>query len=262
VGDTQIQYENRFKQGLVARRRQFGAWLTMGSATSTEIFAHAGYDWLLVDMEHSPNDLLQIFDHLRAARGGSDVIVRVPWNDSVMVKRVLDAGTQSILFPFVQSAEEARAAVAATRYPPDGIRGVAGTTRASDYGRRANYHAHAAEQIAVVVQIETTESLARIEEIAGVDGVDGVFIGPNDLAASMGHLGNQAHPDVRAALLDGARRIHAVGKASGTLAYAPNEVPSPFHEGFDFLGVTFDAGSLVRVSREAVAEYSRLRDIA
>ncbi len=250
----------KFKDGLHARRRQIGAWLTTGSATVTEIFASAGYDWMLIDMEHSPNDLTQVVDHLRAAADKVDVMVRVPWNDPVTVKRILDAGAKSLMFPYVQSVEEARAAVAATRYPPVGVRGVAGTTRASDYGRTPDYLVNAAKDIAVIVQIETPVAVSRIPEIAAVEGVDGVFIGPNDLAAGMGHLGNQTHPEVRAAMLAGAKAIHDAGKSAGTLLYKPNSAGTPFDEGFDFLGITFDAGSLVRVAREAIAEWTPIRD--
>ncbi|KKB12622.1 hypothetical protein VE25_06845 [Devosia geojensis] len=251
---------NRFKQGLLARRRQIGAWLTSGSPTITEVFSGSGFDWLLVDMEHSPNDLLQVVDHLRAAGQRSEIIVRVPWNEPVVVKRLLDAGVTSLMFPYVQSGEEARAAVAATRYPPHGIRGVAGTTRATDYGRRVRF-ASASEEIAVVVQLETPAAIQACGEIAAVDGIDGVFIGPNDLAANMGHLGDANHPDVRAAMIEGARIIAAAGKSPGTLAYVPDKVASPFAEGFDFVGAAFDIGILVRGASQVQADYARLREL-
>lgn len=251
---------NSFKQGLLQRRRQIGAWLTTGSVTVTEIFAGAGYDWLLLDMEHTPNDLLQVIDHLRAAGDLTPIVVRVPWNEPVIVKRVLDAGVTSIMFPYVQSVAEAKAAVAATRYPPHGVRGVAGTTRATDYGRKQRF-ATAAGDIAVVVQIETPGALSAIGDIARVEGVDGVFIGPNDLAANMGHLGNATHAEVRLAMLAGAREITAAGKSSGTLAYVPTSAASPFAEGFDFVGAAFDAGIIVKGARDIQADYGRLRDL-
>ncbi len=251
---------NRFKQGLLQKRRQIGAWLSSGSPTVTEIFAGAGYDWLLVDMEHAPNDLNEVIAHMRAAATDeAEVIVRVPWNEPVLVKRLLDAGVRSLMFPFVQSAQEAAAAVAATRYPPQGVRGVAGSSRATDYGRKVHF-ATAAEEIAVVVQIESPMAMKAIGDIAAVDGVDGVFIGPNDLAANMGYLGNATHADVRAAMLQGAAAIHAAGKASGTLSYAPDNSKSPFHDGFDFVGAASDVAILVRGAREVQAEYAKLRE--
>lgn len=253
--------QNRFKQGLLDRKRQIGAWLSIDSTAVAELFAGAGYDWVLVDMEHAPNDLRQVLDCLRAAKGGSEIVVRVPWNDPVTVKRLLDIGSQSLMFPFVQNAEEARAAVAATRYPPKGIRGVAGTTRATDYGRRFGYIADAANTIAVVVQIETPGAIANSGEIARVEGVDGVFIGSNDLAANMGYLGNPTHPEVRTAMLAGVAEIHAAGKSSGTLSYAPGHAASPFQDGFDFLGAAFDSDVLVRAARDTLAKFSALRDI-
>lgn len=252
---------NSFKQRLLGRQRQIGGWLTTGSPTVTEIFAGIGFDWLLLDMEHSPNDFLLVIDHLRAAGVGAPVVVRVPWNEPVMVKRLLDAGVASLMFPYVQNVEEAKAAVAATRYPPHGIRGVAGTTRATAYGRREGL-AQAAEQIAVVVQIETPEAMAVIGDIALIDGIDGVFIGPNDLAANMGYLGNPNHPEVREAMLRGAAAIRAAGKSSGTLGYASTHAASPFADGFDFLGVASDAGAILSGATEKLTIYSRFREQA
>src|SRR6266404_9782180 len=147
---------NEFKRNLAAGKAQIGMWLTLCSPTATEAAAGAGFDWLLIDMEHSPNELPDIAHHLRAAVGGTaEPVVRVPWNEPVIVKRLLDIGARTLLFPFVQSAEEARRAVAATRYPPQGIRGFAGTTRANRYGRVADYAKRASEEICVLVQCET-----------------------------------------------------------------------------------------------------------
>lgn len=249
---------NGFKQRLLGRQRQIGGWLTTGSPTVTEIFAGIGFDWLLLDMEHSPNDFLLIIDHLRAAGPSAPIVVRVPWNEPVMVKRLLDAGVTSLMFPYVQTVDEAKAAVAATRYPPHGFRGVAGTTRATAYGRREGL-AQAADQIAVVVQIETPEAIAAIGDIALVDGVDGVFIGPNDLAANMGHLGNPSHPEVRDAMLRGAAQIHLARKSSGTLGYNSTHSASPFDDGFDFLGVASDVGAILAGATEKLTAYERFR---
>lgn len=176
--------QNRFKRALAAGKPQIGLWLSLASPAATEVAAGAGFDWLLLDMEHAPNELPDIAHHLRAAEGGTaEPVVRVPWNDAVMVKRLLDIGARSLLFPFVQSAEEARRAVAATRYPPYGIRGFAGTTRANRYGRIPDYAKRASDEICVLVQCETRKAVADIPAIAALDGIDGIFIGPADLAA-------------------------------------------------------------------------------
>ncbi|HUH84163.1 MAG TPA: HpcH/HpaI aldolase/citrate lyase family protein, partial [Stellaceae bacterium] len=207
---------NRFKRALAEKRPQIGLWLMLASPAATEVAAGAGFDWLLIDMEHSPNELPDIAHHLRAAEGGTaEPVVRVPWNDPVMVKRLLDIGARSLLFPFVQSAEEARRAVQATRYPPAGIRGFAGTTRANRYGRIPDYAKRAADEICVLVQCETRKAVAEIPAIAAVDGVDGIFIGPSDLAADMGHIADTQHPEVQAAILAAGKAIVAAGKAPG-----------------------------------------------
>jgi 4-hydroxy-2-oxoheptanedioate aldolase len=191
---------NSFKRALAAGKPQIGLWLSMTSPVATEVVAGAGFDWVLVDMEHSANELVDVVAHLRAAVGGSaEPVVRVPWNEPVLVKRLLDAGARSLLFPFVQSADEARRAVAATRYPPKGIRGVAGTTRANRYGRVKDYARRVEGELCVLVQVETQQALGEIEAIAAIDGIDGLFIGPADLSA-----------------FDGAyRRLAAAGNLAG-----------------------------------------------
>ncbi|GJD49146.1 4-hydroxy-2-oxo-heptane-1,7-dioate aldolase [Methylobacterium crusticola] len=240
-------FENPFKQGLADRRRQAGLWLTTGAAGVTEIAAGAGFAWLLLDMEHSPNDLIEVVDHLRAAVGGTaEPVVRVPWNEPVVVKRLLDQGARSLMFPFVQSAEEARRAVAATRYPPQGIRGFAGTSRATGYGLRPDYAARAAEEICVVVQVETPEAIRAAGEIAAVPGIDGVFIGPNDLAANMGHLGRPDAPPVRALIAEALAAIGAAGKAAGLLNFSESGARADFEAGFSFVAVSGDAFILAR----------------
>src|SRR5260370_25268220 len=168
--------QNKFKRALAEKRTQIGLWMTMASPNATEVLAGAGFDWLLLDMEHSANDVPQLADNLRAAEGGTaEPIVRVPWNEPVIVKRVLDQGARTLLFPFVQSAEEARRAVQATRYPPQGIRGFAGTTRTNRYGRVADYAKRASRRICVLVQCETRTAVADIPAIAPTAGTD-VFV--------------------------------------------------------------------------------------
>jgi 4-hydroxy-2-oxoheptanedioate aldolase len=181
---------NRFKRDL-GQRQQLGIFSTLASPALTEMFAQLGFDWLLLDTEHSPNEPSQVVAQLQAmAALPAEPIVRPAWNDMVLVKRWLDFGAQTLLFPYVQNAEEAARAVSYTRYPPHGVRGVSGSSRAAAYGLIPDYFAKVQDEICVIVQIETTETLAQIEAIAQVDGVDAVFIGPADLAASMGHLGN------------------------------------------------------------------------
>jgi 4-hydroxy-2-oxoheptanedioate aldolase len=247
---------NHFKRGLAGGRRQIGLWLSLTSPVATEIAAGAGFDWLLIDMEHAANDLAEVAAHLRAAEGGTaEPIVRPPWNDSVMVKRLLDLGVRSLLFPFVQTAAEAASAVAATRYPPAGIRGVATATRANRYGRVADYAARASEEICVLVQVETQSAAGQIEAIAAVDGVDGMFVGPSDLAADMGHLGRSGAPEVQGAVLAAGARIQAAGKPAGYLSGNEKENRTVLAAGFGFVAVGSDVGILARQSEALAAAY-------
>jgi 4-hydroxy-2-oxoheptanedioate aldolase len=242
--------QNKLKRALAAGKTQIGFWLTTASTTCTEIAATAGFDWLLIDMEHSPNELTDVIDHLRAAMGGTaEPMVRVPWNDAVVVKRLLDIGVRSLMFPYVQSVEEAKAAVAATRYPGTyerGMRGFAGTTRATAYGRIKDYAKRAATEICVTVQIETPKALEAATDIAKVDGVDCLFIGPNDLASTMGHLGNAAGPEVQAALVKGCDLIRKGGKAAGVLEFREDNAHKLIAAGFQLVAVGGDAGMLAR----------------
>src|SRR5687767_9684641 len=199
---------NGFKQAIREGRPQIGLWSSLCSNIVAEVIAGAGFDWILIDTEHSPNELPMVLSQLQALVGGTAApVVRPAWNDMVIIKRLLDIGAQNLLIPYVQTPEEARAAVAATRYPPQGVRGVAGTHRASQYGRIKNYATEANKEICVLVQIETQLALENLEAIAAVEGVDGLFIGPSDLAAALGHLGNNAHPEVRRAIDDALLRI-------------------------------------------------------
>jgi len=211
--------ENRFKHALAQKQPQIGLWLGMANAYAAEIVAGAGFDWLLIDGEHAPNTLDSVLAQLQAiAPYASHSVVRPSWNDPVEIKRLLDVGAQTLLVPMVQNAEEAAAAVAATRYPPEGIRGVGSAlARASRWNRTADYLAQSNAQICVLVQVETRAALDQLDAICEVEGVDGVFIGPSDLAADMGHLGNPGHADVQRAIEDAIVRIRAKGKAPGIL---------------------------------------------
>jgi 4-hydroxy-2-oxoheptanedioate aldolase len=247
---------NPLKRALREGRPQIGLWSQLTSPTAAELLAGSGFDFLVLDAEHAPNELPSILDQLRAMAGGTaSAVVRAAWNDPVVFKRLLDVGVQSLLVPFVQDADEARRAVAATRYPPQGVRGVAVATRASRYGRVRDYARRAQEELCVIVQLETRAALGNLEPIAAVDGVDGLFIGPSDLAASMGHLGDSAHPEVRAAIDDAVRRISATGKAAGILAPVEEDARHWLALGCLFVAVGSDVSLLARHSEALAARF-------
>ncbi len=222
------------------------------------MLAGCGYDWLLLDTEHSAMGAVETMPLMQAA-APYDVttIVRPGWNNPVEIKKLLDCGAQSLLIPYVQNAEEAEQAVAAVRYPPAGIRGVAGMTRGSRYGAIQDYAKRAHEQICLLVQVETKEAMANIEQIAAVDGVDGIFIGPADLAASMGHAGEPSHPEVKAAVLDGTRRIGKAGLPAGILTLDQSFLREVADAGAVFIAVDTDAALL---RRNALARREEWRD--
>ena len=249
---------NRFKHALRAGKLQIGLWCSLSSHYSIEVVAGAGFDWLLLDTEHSPNDLESLLTQLQAAAPyPTTPIVRVPWNDTVTIKRVLDIGAQSLLVPYVQNAAEARAAIAATRYPPVGVRGVAGTTRASRFGRIADYARRAHEELCVLVQAETQTAVDDIEAIAAVDGVDGVFIGPADLHASLGYPGETANPAVLPRIEDAIRRIVASGKAAGILTGDEKLARRYIELGALFVAVGADVGILARGAERLAASFQQ-----
>ncbi len=249
---------NVFKQALSQGQRQIGLWCGLASPIAAEIVAGAGFDWIVIDGEHAPNDIPSLLAQLQAMRGGTaEPVYRVPWNDAVTIKRALDVGARSLLVPFVQNAEEARAAVAATRYPPLGIRGVSVTPRANDYGRIHGYHGNAHLDTCVLVQIESRAALKDLEAIAAVDGVDGIFIGPSDLAADFGHLGNPKHPEVQAAIRDAGQRIRATNKSAGTLSGNVEDVDELFGLGFNFTAAGSDVGLLARSAENVAARFHK-----
>lgn len=234
-----------------------GTWIMSASPIVAEAVGHAGFDWALVDMEHAPADTMEVVQMLQALSATKLVpVVRVPWNDKVMVKRVLDAGATTVMFPFVQTADEARQAVAATRYPPEGVRGMAGMSRASRFGTVPNYLRTANASIGVIAQLETREALAALERIADVRGVDALFVGPTDLGASFGHLsgpGDTPHPEVMDAMAQAVQRAKALGKPIGTLGGTPEMVAQYRAVGFDYVALSSDLGLLMRGAQAAVA---------
>jgi 4-hydroxy-2-oxoheptanedioate aldolase len=247
---------NDFKRAIRAGRQQIGLWVSLASPYSAEIVAGSGFDWLLLDGEHSPNDPTTILPQLQAtAAYPTSAIVRPAWNDKVLIKRYLDVGAQSLLIPYVQTVEEAEAAVAAIRYPLRGVRGVAGVTRASRYGRVADYLTHAEEELCLLVQVETRLGLDNLESIARVDGVDGIFIGPADLAAGLGHLGQQGHAEVQSAIQDAIKRTRACGKPAGILTPDEATARKYIEWGSIFTAVGLDAMILARESEKLAAKF-------
>ncbi len=245
---------NRFKHAILSGQKQIGLWSHLCSPISIEILAHCGYDWLLLDMEHSPNEVPDVLAQLQAMQGGTATpIVRPPWNDMVTFKRLLDIGVQTLLVPYIQTAEEARKAVSYTRYPPQGVRGYAGAPRASNYGRVKGYAQRSAEEICVLLQVETVEGLKNIEEITKVEGVDGIFIGPGDLSAALGHLGNPKHPDVLKVIDEAIARIRACGKAAGILTGDEALAKHYVAQGCLFVAVGADQ-NVLRDSAQALAD--------
>lgn len=249
---------NAFKHAIAAGRQQIGLWVSLASPYSTEIVAGCGFDWLLIDGEHSPNDPPLVLPQLQAAAAYPvSAIVRPAWNDKVLVKRYLDVGAQSLLIPYVQSAEEAEQAVAAVRYPTRGVRGVAGTTRASRYGRVADYVRRAESELCLLVQIETRQGLDNLEAIARTDGIDGVFIGPADLAAGLGHLGDIGHAEVQSAIKEAIARIRACGKPAGILATDEPSTRRYMEWGTTFTAVGLDAMILAREADRLAKLYKK-----
>ena len=248
--------QNAFKRALKAGKAQIGLWSSLSSNYSVEVVAGAGFDWLLLDTEHSPNDLESLLTQLQAAAPyATHPVVRVPWNDMVAIKRVLDIGAQSLLVPYVSSPEEAAAAVSYVRYPPAGVRGVAGTTRASRFGRVKDYAKRAHEEICLLVQLETQRALDNLEAICALEGIDGVFIGPADLHASLGHTGEIANPKVKPLIDDAIRRIRKCGRAPGILTPSEPDARHWLDCGAQFVAVGADVGILARGAESLAAKF-------
>lgn len=248
---------NRFKQALAAGRPQLGLWNTLGGPIVIEALATSGWDWIVVDTEHSPIDVNDVLPALQvlAAYPETSAVVRPAANDIVLIKRLLDLGAQTLLVPYIESAEEARAAVTAMRYAPRGLRGFAGGTRANRFGKVESYATRAEEQLCLIVQVETRAAVERLEEIATVDGVDGVFIGPADLAASLGHPGDAGHPEVVAVILDVIARLKALNVPSGILTLNEEFARTCIEAGSCFTAVGIDLSLLTRATDDLVARF-------
>jgi len=242
---------NLFKRAITSGKAPVGTWLMSGAPSTAEALGCAGFDFLVVDMEHVPIDVAGMIEILRTIAGTpAQAIVRPPWNDTVMVKRAMDAGAQSLLFPFVQNADEARRAVASTRYPPAGIRGVAATHRGSRYGTVANYLKRANDEVCVIVQVETPAALDNLGEIAAVPGVDSIFVGPGDLSASMGHIGDIGHADVQNKLAAAAAACRKLGKPCGIVGPTPEMVGKFLDYGYSWVAIGSDVGMMVGRAQE------------
>lgn len=239
---------NRFKQHLSSGDVQIGLWLGLADAYCAELAANAGFDWLLIDGEHAPNQLQSMLGQLQAiAPYPSQALIRPVIGDSALIKQLLDIGAQTLLVPMVESAAQAHKLVRAIHYPPQGIRGVGSAlARASRWNSIPDYLDRADEQMCLLVQIENREGLANLEDIAAVEGVDGVFIGPADLSASMGHRGNPGHPEVQAAIEGAIRRIVKSGKAAGILSADETLARRYIELGATFVAVGVDTTVLMR----------------
>jgi 4-hydroxy-2-oxoheptanedioate aldolase len=249
--------DNTFKRALACGATQIGLWLGLGDAYTAELCATADFDWLLVDGEHGPNDLRSTLAILQAvAPYPVQPVVRVPQGDAALIKQVLEIGATTLLVPMVETADQARALVQATRYPPAGIRGVgSGLARSSRWSLYPRYLHEANERLCLLVQVETRAALDQVDDIAAVEGVDGVFIGPSDLSASMGYLGEPGHPEVRATIEQAIARILAAGKAPGILAVDEPLARRYIELGARFVAVGVEATMLARATRELAQRF-------
>ncbi len=238
---------NTFKKAIADGTPQVGLWISLCNNFSAEIIAPSGYDWVVLDMEHSPNEVGIVLSQLQAFNGSPTTpIVRPMWNDPVVVKRLMDVGANTLLFPMIQSPEEARAAVAATRYPPHGIRGVSGAQRGNKFGRITDYFDRILDETCVIVQLETRTALAQAAEIAAVDGVDGVFFGPADIGADLGKLGTPMDPAIWEAIMPAAEAVRQVGKPVGTLVFDGDRAAELMRDGFTYVACGGDVALLAK----------------
>ncbi len=251
------QFENPVKRLIKAGKRTAGAWAQLCSPIATEILGRGGFDWILVDMEHAPGDVLTLVSQFQALGGTPAVpIVRVPWNDLVWIKRILDAGAYGLMIPYVNTKDQAMAAVQACKYPPAGNRGIAGSPRAAGYGRdTASYLKRANDEIFIMLQVETPQAIENMEEIAKVPGVDALFIGPMDLSTSMGHLGNPAHPDVQAAIAKAEAKAKKLGMPLGTISGSWEQAKALYERGYQLITLMSDSVLLSKAGADTMAKF-------
>lgn len=247
--------QSRFKARLSEDVVQYGLWVSLADSVAAEITAGAGFDWILIDGEHSPNDLRTMLYQLQAVEAYPvSPIIRPVRGDAVLVKQYLDIGVQTILVPMVETVEHAEEMVKAVRYPPAGIRGVA-TARGARWGRVDDYWEEADDQMCVIAQIESLAGLDNLEAIAAVPGIDGLFVGPSDLGAALGYLGQSNHPKVKAAVADALARIRATGKAAGVLGVTPELAKEYASAGATFVGVGVDTAILAKATKALADQF-------
>ena len=250
-------FENILKTKLKAGKKTIGAWAQLASPFTAEILSSAGFDWLMLDMEHGPGDILSLISQVQAMKGSDSVpLVRTPWNDFVVIKRILDAGAQGILIPYVNNRAETEQAVKACKYPLDGIRGVAGSPRAAGYGQNiGSYLQRANDEIFIMIAIETHEAVSNLDEILQVNGLDGVFIGPMDLASSMGYFCNPSQPEVQAAIQKVETKVLAAGKVLATTTGTWEQAQKLFERGYQMLMLMADGVSLATLATQKVNQF-------
>ena len=250
-------FENTLKTKLLAGKKTAGAWAQIASPFTAEILSSAGFDWLMLDMEHGPGDLMTLVGQVHAMKGNDCVpLVRTPWNDFVAIKRILDAGAEGVLIPYVNNREETEKAVRACKYPLDGIRGVAGSPRAPGYGQNiGNYLKRANQEIFIMIAVETPEAVANLDEILLVDGLDGVFIGPMDLASSMGYFGDPSQVEVQEAIRGIETKVLAAGKVLATTTGTWEQAQNLYKRGYQMLMLMSDGVSLAKQAKEIVSQF-------
>jgi 2-keto-3-deoxy-L-rhamnonate aldolase RhmA len=250
-------FQNPIKQKLQAAQKTTGAWVQTGSPVTAEIMSQAGFDWLMIDMEHAPVDFMTLVNQMQAmATGNAIPLVRAPWNDFVTIKRILDAGAYGVLVPYVNNRAEAEAAVKACKYPPHGVRGTAGSPRAAGYGQNVgNYLPYANDEILILIAAETVEAVGNLDEILAVPGLDGIFIGPMDLSASMGHMGNPGHPDVQAVIETIEQKTLAAGKVLATIAGSWEQAQARYEKGYQMIMLMADGVAIGKMAGTLVGQF-------
>ncbi len=250
-------FKSLLKEKIKAGKKTAGAWVQLASPFTAEIFSSAGFDWLMLDMEHAPGDILTLVSQVHAMKGTDSVpLVRTPWNDFVAIKKILDAGAQGVLIPYVNSKEEAELAVKTCKYPTEGIRGVAGSPRAAGYGMNiGNYLQRANDEIFIMIAVETPEAVKNLDEILEVEGLDGIFIGPMDLASSMGYFGNPAEPKVQAAIKEIEAKVFASDKVLATTTGTWEGAQALYERGYGMLMLMADGINLAKMAVQKMAQF-------
>jgi 2-keto-3-deoxy-L-rhamnonate aldolase RhmA len=253
-------FENRVKKLIKEGKRTAGAWAQLCSPLSAECLARGGFDWILIDMEHAGGDIQTLMGQCQAIAAAGTVsvpLVRVPWNDVVWIKRILDAGAYGLMIPYVNTKEEAVRALQSCKYPPLGMRGIAGSVRAAGFGRdTASYLKRANDEIFIMLQIETPQAVANLEAIASVPGVDALFVGPMDLSTSMGHFGNPAHPEVQAVIADIEARAKKIGMPLGTISGSWEQAKALYERGYQLITLASDSVLISKVGAETMAKFT------